>query len=251
MSLTLVKVVKISTLKRKIHHNSTQKISFKSPNKNRDFDLFRFKQKNRDFDLIKKSWRSLHWLPIRALVATRKVAISSPQQTHDDIAGIISKSPYGDVAVIPTTNKLTSHWFCPTTRILLPIRYLITYKIALLTFKVRLHCEPRSPYCWLLTVVITMFSKHRCAICTEVQDTTASKAFRVAARRIWTDLSIDIRSSTTLISFYRQLKEASSTMHTINYRRPIHHLQFTSSMDTWIHGHWNGTWEIFFRFTLH
>ena len=42
-----------------------------------------------------------------ALVATRKVATSSPQQTHDDVAGIISKSRHGDVAEIPTTNKLT------------------------------------------------------------------------------------------------------------------------------------------------
>ena len=45
---------------------------------------------------------------IRALVATRKVATSSPQQTRDDVAGIISKSRHGDVTAILTKNKLTS-----------------------------------------------------------------------------------------------------------------------------------------------
>ena len=40
----------------------------------------------------------------RTLVATRKVATSSPQQTRDDVAEIISKSRNGDVAAILRTN---------------------------------------------------------------------------------------------------------------------------------------------------
>ena len=49
-----------------------------------------------------------HFVPhCRALVATRKVATSSPQQTRDDVVGVISKSRHGDVAAILTTNKVT------------------------------------------------------------------------------------------------------------------------------------------------
>ena len=45
----------------------------------------------------------------RALVATRKVATSSPHQTHDDVAGIISKLQHGDVAAILKPNKVTPY----------------------------------------------------------------------------------------------------------------------------------------------
>ena len=45
----------------------------------------------------------------RALVATSKVATSLPQQTRDDVTGIISKSRHGDVAAILTTNKVTPY----------------------------------------------------------------------------------------------------------------------------------------------
>ena len=46
---------------------------------------------------------------IRALIVTRKIATSSPQQTRDDVGGIISKSRHGDVAAILRTNKVTPY----------------------------------------------------------------------------------------------------------------------------------------------
>ena len=52
----------------------------------------------------------------RALVATRKLATSSPQQTHDDVAEIISKSRHGDVVAILRTNKVTRKLFIVALR---------------------------------------------------------------------------------------------------------------------------------------
>ena len=107
--------------------------------------------------------------------------------------------------------KCTAPYRSPATHLRqslywLLIRQCITYKMA--NVNIQSSATPstgwtRWPYCRLLTISISTFSRQTSTRRSEVQDANCLTGNRVSAPSIWNDLSIDIWLTATLISFCR------------------------------------------------
>jgi len=91
----------------------------------------------------------------------------------------------------------------------LPIEYRIQHKIATLTFKARFHHQPNYVYQLITTYTpshLLRSSDARLLAVPRTSTTTAARAFRVTAPRIWNSLPETIRSATSVSQFTRHLK---------------------------------------------
>ena len=130
------------------------------------------------------------------------------QREQNALARLMCTAPYRSSM---THLRQSLHW--------LPIRQRISYKIAMLTFKVWLCRQPAY-----LADLIVDYSPSRSLrfqgkdllVVPRCQTQTASMEFRVAVPSIWNDLSIDIRSTAILISFRRQRRTSSRSRKSIN-----------------------------------
>jgi len=124
--------------------------------------------------------------------------ITRLQRVQNSLARVVCCAPYRS----PSRPMLQSlHW--------LPIEYRIQHKIATLTFKVRFHRQPNY-----LHELITTYTPNRPLRSSDAgllavprtSTTTADRAFRVTAPRIWNSLPETIRSATSVSQFTRRLK---------------------------------------------
>jgi len=110
---------------------------------------------------------------------------------------VVCSAPYRSPA--PLLQSL--HW--------LPISYWITYKIAMLTFKTKLHHQPIYLSAILQNYTPTHQLRSSCAGLLKRQTTstkTSDRAFSAAAVKIWNDLPVTVRSATSSLQFARRLK---------------------------------------------
>jgi hypothetical protein len=121
------------------------------------------------------------------------------QRMQNALARVVCNAPYR-CSSLPLLKSL--HW--------LPVEERVEYKIAAMTYKVRLYQQPsylleyinlyqparslRSSNCLLLTVPPVTKTK------------TATRAFRFAAPTIWNSLPTAVRESSSLPQFRRRLK---------------------------------------------
>lgn len=120
------------------------------------------------------------------------------QRVQNSLARVVCNAPYRSSS-LPLRKAL--HW--------LPVEQRVQHKIAVMTYKVRLHQQPlylreyindhlparslRSTNKMLLTTVTT-------------KTATAARAFRAAAPKIWNSLPVTVKSASTINQFSRLLK---------------------------------------------
>ena len=127
-----------------------------------------------------------------------KSTLSMLQRVQDNLARVVLQVPRRTHAA-PLLHQL--HW--------LPVEYRITYKVALLTYKIRSRSTPhylndllktRSCARTLRSSDMPMFDIPR------VRTVCAGRAFRVAAPTVWNSLPRQVSTCSTVASFKRHLK---------------------------------------------
>ena len=120
------------------------------------------------------------------------------QRVENRLARVVCSAPYRS----PSAPLLQSlHW--------LPVSYRITYKIAMLTFKTKLHHQPIYLFTMLQDYTPSRQLRSSSAGLLKRQTTstkTSDRAFSVAAVKIWNDLPLTVRSATSAQQFARRLK---------------------------------------------
>ena len=120
------------------------------------------------------------------------------QCIQNHLARVVCSAPYSS----PSAPLLQSlHW--------LSISYQITYKIAMLTFKTKLHHQPIYLTAMLHNYTPTRQLRSSSAGLLKRQTTstkTSDRAFSAAAVKIRNDLPVTIRSATSSLQFARRLK---------------------------------------------
>lgn len=120
------------------------------------------------------------------------------QRVQNSLARVVYNAPYRSSA---TALRRTLHW--------LPIKERISYKIAMLTFKVRLHQQP-TYLAELIVDYIPSWSLRSSGtnLLVEPRKKTliASRAFSCASPHIWNSLPPAARSSTSFDTFRRHVK---------------------------------------------
>jgi hypothetical protein len=121
------------------------------------------------------------------------------QRVQDSLARVVFNAPYR-CSSVPLRKAL--HW--------LPVVQRVEYKIATLTFKVRLHHQPSYLHELINEhqPVRTLRSSGTSLLAVPPLTTTAtaSRAFHVAAPKIWNGLPIAVREATSQCQFCRLLK---------------------------------------------
>ena len=125
--------------------------------------------------------------------------ISRLQRVQNSLARVVCDAPYRSSAI---NLRRSLHW--------LSIEERITYKIAILTFKDRLHHTPA----YLAELVIDHTPSRSLRSSTKellveprTQTKIASWAFRSAAPNIWNNLPVNIRTLTSINGFRNKLKK--------------------------------------------
>ena len=132
------------------------------------------------------------------LYGTTNKNIKRLQRVQDSLARVVCNAPYRSSSQ-PLRKSL--HW--------LPVEKRIDFKIASMTYKIRLHKQP----VYLLEYINeyrptrTLRSSDSSALVIPTTKTvTASRAFSVAAPRIWNGLPISLRNASSIEQFCRNLK---------------------------------------------
>lgn len=123
------------------------------------------------------------------------------QRVQNSLARVVCNAPYRSPS-LPLLKSL--HW--------LPIEQRIEYKIATMTYKLRLHHQPSY-----LFELIGDYRPVRCLRSSSLalmtlpplggsRTQTAARAFRLASPKIWNSLPVAVRESTSLSTFCRLLK---------------------------------------------
>ena len=123
------------------------------------------------------------------------------QRVQNSLARVVCNAPYRSSSV-PLLKSL--HW--------LPIEQRIEYKIATMTYKLRLHHQPSY-----LFELINDYKPVRCLRSSssalmklpplnKSRTQTAARAFSLASPKIWNSLPAAVRESTSLSTFRRLLK---------------------------------------------
>jgi len=119
------------------------------------------------------------------------------QRVQNRLARVVCSAPYHS----PSAPLLQSlHW--------LPVSHRITYKIAMLTFKTKLHCQPVYLFDILQNYTPIRQLRSSSADLLKRQTTstkTSDRAFSVAAVKIWNDIPVTVRSATSSEQFARRL----------------------------------------------
>lgn len=120
------------------------------------------------------------------------------QRVQKSLARIVCQAPYRS----PSTPLLKElHW--------LPIRQRIDYKIAVLTYKARLHRQPSYLHDliqdYIPPRVLRSSDAHLLSV-PSAHTKTASRAFCVAAPTVWNSLPLSVRTLPTVSQFCRHLK---------------------------------------------
>ena len=119
------------------------------------------------------------------------------KRVQNSLARVVYQAPYRSRT---TQLRHSLHW--------LSIRQCIQYKIASMTFKVRLYHQPA----YLSGLVVehgqtrSLRSANRnqaLLVLPRIKAEIASRAFRVAAPKTWNDLPLDIRITTSIRSFHQ------------------------------------------------
>jgi len=125
--------------------------------------------------------------------------ISKLQRVQNKLARVVCKAPYQSSASC-LLHKL--HW--------LPISQRIEYKIASITYRARLYQEPKYIYELLTNYqpVRTLRSSNRylLVVPSHVKTVTASRAYCVAAPKLWNTLPSFITSAESFYVFKSRLK---------------------------------------------
>ena len=123
------------------------------------------------------------------------------QRVQNSLARVVCNAPYRSPS-LPLLKSL--HW--------LPIEQRIDYKIATMTYKLRLHHQPSYLY-----ELISDYQPVRCLRSSssalmklpplsESRTQTSTRAFRFASPKIWNSLPVVVRGATSLSVFCRLLK---------------------------------------------
>ncbi len=132
------------------------------------------------------------------LYGTSESNLNKLQRVQNDLARVVLRAPWRCHAA-PLLQDL--HW--------LPIRFRITYKVALMTYKVRHSKEPSYLYSllhdYIPTRVLRSSDQH---LLENPKSSTAkaSRAFRHSAPVVWNNLSANTRCATSPVSFKQLLK---------------------------------------------
>ena len=134
------------------------------------------------------------------------------QRVQNSLARVVCCTPYRASA---TLLRQSLHW--------LPIEARITFKIGVLTHKVRHHHQPTY-----LSSMIADYKQTRLLLSTvsdllvipRTKTVTASRAFRTPAAKVWNSLPPTVRSSDSITGFRRQLKTKLFDL-AYNWPRPV------------------------------
>src|SRR6218665_3435686 len=126
------------------------------------------------------------------LYGTSESNLNKLQRVQNDLARVVLRAPWRSHAA-PLLQDL--HW--------LPIRFRITYKVALMTYKVRHSKEPSYLYSVLHDYIPTraLRSSDQHFLENPKSSTAkASRAFRHSAPVVWNNLSANTRSATSPVA---------------------------------------------------
>ena len=120
------------------------------------------------------------------------------QRVQNSLARVVCRAPYRSSAILL---RQSLHW--------LPIEARITFKIAMLTYKLWNHRQSAYLSSMIIDYKPARFLRSAVSdllVIPRTKTVTASRAFRIAALKAWNSLPATVRSSNSINGFRRQLK---------------------------------------------